>query len=129
LIVALGLRYCAVFLLAGRAALLRVARAHGELMRVLGRTDFLSFIRLYRPFVTGPLSAVAGLVFLMALQDVSVSQVLQPFGFTTISSRVYQYAQSQRIPDCAVWILCQALVGIYPLALLARWADRAHDRG
>lgn len=128
LIVALGLRHCAVFLLAGRAAMLRVARAHGELLRVLGRTDFASFVRLFRPFVAGPLSAAAGLVFLATLQDLSVSQVLQPFGFTTISSRVYQYAGAQRVPDCAVWILCQALVGVYPLGLLARWAERAHER-
>ncbi len=128
LIAALGLRYCAVFLLAGRAAMLRVARAHGELLRVLGRTDFVSFVRLYRPFIIGPMSAVGCLVFLAALQDLSISQVLQPFGFTTISTRVYQYAQTQRIPDCAVWVLCQALVGVYPLGLLARWAERAQGR-
>lgn len=128
LIAALALRYCAVFLLAGRAAMLRVARAHGELLRVLGRTDFLSFVRLFRPFIVAPLSAVACLVFLASLQDLSISQVLQPFGFTTISTRVYQYAQCQRIPDCAVWVLCQALVGVYPLGLLARWAERAQDK-
>jgi iron(III) transport system permease protein len=129
LIVALGLRFCAVFLVSGKAALLRVARAHGDVLRVLGRTDFISFVRLFWPFITGPMSAVACLIFLAALQDLSLSLVLQPFGFTTISSRVFQYAQAQRIPDCAVWMLCQALVGLYPLVLLARWADRAHDRG
>ncbi len=108
--------------------MLRVARAHGELLRVLGRTDFVSYVRLFRPFIIGPMSAVACLVFLASLQDLSISQVLQPFGFTTISTRVYQYAQSQRIPDCAVWVLCQALVGVYPLGLLARWAERAQDK-
>jgi iron(III) transport system permease protein len=128
LVIALGLRYAAVFLLAGRAALLRVARAHGEVLRVYGLTGLVTFLRLFRPFLVSSLAAVACLVFLAALQDLSVSQVLQPFGFTTISTRVYQYAQSQRIADCAVWILCQALIGVYPLALLARWAERSQDR-
>jgi iron(III) transport system permease protein len=128
LVAALGLRYCAVFLVAGRAALLRSARAHGEVLRVTGRTGFVSFVRLFRPFVAAPLVAVACLVALATLQDLSVSQVLQPFGFTTISSRVYQYAQSHRVADCAVWVLCQALVGVYPLMLLARWAEGAGAR-
>lgn len=127
LIAALGLRFTAVFLLAGRAAMLRVARAHGEILRVYGRTELLAFVALFRPFLLGSLSAVACLVFLATLQDLSLSQVLQPFGFTTISTRVHQYAQSQRVADCAVWILCQALVGLYPLALLARWAERSQD--
>ena len=129
LVAALGLRFCAVFLVAGQSALLRVARAHGDVLRVVGRTDLVSFVRLFRPFVAGPMSAVACLVFLALLQDLSVSLVLQPFGFTTISSRVFQYAQTQRVPDCAVWMLCQAVIGVYPLARLARWATVAPDRG
>ena len=54
--------------------------------------------------------------------------MMLPWRNSTISSRIYQYAQSQRIPDCAVWVLCQALLGIYPLVLLARWADSPKDR-
>lgn len=129
LIAAAGLRYCAVFLIAGQAALLRVARPHADVARVTGRTDLRSFLRLFRPFVAAPLAAAACFVFLEALKDLSLSLVLQPFGFTTLSTRLFQLAQTQRIPEGAPWVLCQALVGLYPLALLARMADPAHDTG
>jgi iron(III) transport system permease protein len=124
-----GLRFCAVFVIVGQAALLRVARPHVDVARITGRTDFVSFVRLFAPFVAAPLAAAACFVFLESLQDISLSLVLQPFGFTTISGRLFQYAQTQRIPEGAPWVLCQALVGVYPLSLLARLAETAHDMG
>jgi iron(III) transport system permease protein len=123
LVAALGVRFCAVLSIAGQAALLRTARVHADAIRMSGRTGLLSFLRLLRPYMTAPLAAAACFVFLESLKDISLSLLLQPFGFTTISTRLFQYAQTQRIPESAVWVFCLALVGVYPLWSLARLAD------
>jgi len=50
--------------------------------------------------------------------------MLSPFGFQSISARVFQFALTNRARDCAVWMLCLALIGVYPLMTLARLGDR-----
>jgi len=123
LCVAMGMRFCAVALFAGEAALLRTTRGHADVLRVHGRTSLASFVQLFRPFMMRPLMAGACFVLLECMKDLSLSLVLQPFGFTTIAIRMFQYSQTQRIHDCAVWIVCLILIGAYPLSVLARLAD------
>jgi iron(III) transport system permease protein len=127
---ALGVRFCGVFWIAGQAALLRTARVHSDVLRTYGRADLVSFLRLFRPYLSPPLVMAAGFVFLESLKDLPLSLILQPFGFTTLTTRLFQYAQTQRIPESAVLVLCLVLVGIYPLAMLARLAEpgQAGDR-
>jgi iron(III) transport system permease protein len=122
-----GVRFAAVFIAVSQAALLRQAGPHAALLRVLGRTDWLSFLRLLWPFLVRPLSAAAAFVFLECLKDELLPLLLQPFGFNTISTRVFQYAQTQRLRDCAVWVLCLGLLGLYPLFTLARQADAGSE--
>jgi iron(III) transport system permease protein len=123
LLLALGCRHAGVFVGTGQAALARHGRDHAQLVRVLGLTGLPAFLRLFHPFLWRPLTAAAAITFLEALKDLPVSLVLQPFGFTTIPLRVFQYAQAQRVKECAVWVVCLALVGLYPLFTLARLGD------
>jgi iron(III) transport system permease protein len=128
LAVALALRSCAVFVVATRAAIARQAPAHVDLLRTLGRTNLAAVTTLLGPFVSGPVAAAAAFVFLLSLQDQLLPLVLGPFGLDTVSTRVLQYAQTQRVRDCAVWMSCLALLGAYPLFMLARLAE-ASARG
>lgn len=123
LVAALGVRFAAVFLGAGRAALQRRGRDHLVLLRLLGHTGLSSFLGLLRPFLARPVAAAAAFVFLEILKDVHLTVLLAPFGFQSISARVFQLAQAERVRDCAVWMLCLALVGIYPVMTLARLGD------
>jgi iron(III) transport system permease protein len=125
----LGLRFCGVFVAAAQATLQRQAHQHLALLRALGRTDLTSFVSLMRTFLVRPVSAAAAFVLLESLQDLALPLVLQPFGFNTMSTRVFQYAQTQQVRDCAVWVLCLALVGIYPLFTLARIGESTPDAG
>jgi iron(III) transport system permease protein len=127
LVAALALRFTGVFVAAIEAAMLRHAREHVALLRVLGRADLSSMAALLRPFLSRPVSAAAALVFLESLKDLVLPLVLQPFGFNTLSTRVFQYAQTQQLRDCAVWVLCLGLIGVYPLFTLARAAEAGSD--
>jgi iron(III) transport system permease protein len=120
LVLALGLHFTGVVVAAGRAGLLREARSHGALLAVLGRSGMISSLRLLRPYLAGPLAAATAFVFLEAEKELALPLVLRPFGFETITSRLFQYAQTQRVHDCAVWVLLLALIGVYPLFTLAR---------
>ena len=73
-----------------------------------------------------PLAAAAAFAFLQCLQDVSLSIVLAPFGFPSMSARIFQLAQIERVRDTAVWMTCLALFGVYPLVTLARLGEREH---
>jgi iron(III) transport system permease protein len=119
-VLALGLRYCAVFVAAAQATLLGRGRQHCELMRSCERVSLFSFARLLRAFLARPVAAAATIVFIEASKDLPLSLLLGPFDVTTVAMRLFQYAQTQRLKECAVWVLCLALVGIYPLFALAR---------
>ena len=123
LLVALGVRYCAVFFVVGHATLLRGAGRHAELLRTLGRAGLPSLVRLLGPFFARPL-AVAGLfVFLEALRDLSLTLLLQPFGFSTAATHLFQQAQIGQLRDAALWLLCLAAAGLYPLLAIHRLLD------
>lgn len=123
LVGAFGVRHSAVFAGAAHAALQRHARDHLAVMRVLGRAGLGWFVVLLRPFLARPMAAAAAFVFLACLGEVHLSTVLSPFGFHTLSARVLQLAQAERTQECAVYMLCLALIGVFPLVTLARLAD------
>ncbi len=120
LVMALGVRLAAPFVGAGQAALARHGRDHVAVMRLLGHDGLSSFVSLLEPFLERPFAAAAAFVFLECLKDVPLSVVLSPFGFRSISARVFQLAQIERTRDCAVWMLCLGLIGLFPLMTLAR---------
>jgi len=124
LVMALSVHLSAVFVGAGRAALLRHGRGHLEVLRLTGHDRLSSFVALLRPFLAPPAAAAAAFVFLECLKDVDLTVMLSPFGFQSISARVFQFALTNRARDCAVWMLCLALIGVYPLMTLARLGDR-----
>jgi iron(III) transport system permease protein len=122
LALAIGLHFGAVFVAAGASALERQAGAHCTLLRSLGRAGALDSLWLLRPYLAGPLLAAAAFVALEGMKEQTLTVLLQPFGWSTVSTRVFQYAQTQQLHDCAVWILCLAIAGLYPLLTLARLA-------
>jgi iron(III) transport system permease protein len=118
-LVASGLRYVAVFVAAGELPLRRRAADHCRMARLLGRTGPLS-LDLLRPYLVGPAAGAAAFVLVDAIKDLSLSVLLQPFGFTTLSTRLFQHLQTGSLRDSAVWVLCTVLIGLYPLHVLSR---------
>ncbi|MCC6524894.1 MAG: hypothetical protein IT373_19720 [Polyangiaceae bacterium] len=121
LVMALGVHLCAVFVATGLAGLRRQGREHVALLLLLGHTRLRS-LGLLRPFLSRPVAAAAAFVFLECIKDVQLTTVLSPFGFSSISARVLELAQTERMRDCAVWMLGLGLIGLYPLMTLARTA-------
>jgi iron(III) transport system permease protein len=124
LALAMAVRLAGLFVGVGRAALSRGGRDHVATARLLGRDGLFDFVSLLRPVLARPAAACAVFAFLECLEDVDLTVVLAPFGFESISSRVFQLALTSRTADCAPWMLCLALLGLWPLATLARLADR-----
>jgi iron(III) transport system permease protein len=105
------------------AALLRHGRQHVSVLRLTGHVGIASFVELLRPMLSRPAAAAAAFVFLECLKDVQLTVELSPFGFQSISARIFQFALTERTRDCAPWMVCLALIGIYPLMTLARLGD------
>ncbi len=120
LTLALALHVVAVFLAAGESALKRQAVAHCVLLRSVGRTGALASLSLLRPYLGGPALAAAAFVLLETMKEQTLTVLLQPFDFGTVSTRVFQYGQTGQLRDAAVWILCLGLAGLYPLLTIAR---------
>jgi iron(III) transport system permease protein len=123
LVFAFGVHGAAVFVGAGLAALERAARGHVAVLRLVGRAGLGSFVAHLRPALGPSLGAAAAFVFLQALDDVSLSIVLAPFGAPSVAARVFQLAQVERVRDTAVWMTVLALLGVYPLVTLARLGE------
>lgn len=127
LTVAMGVRLAGLFVATGRSALSRGGGAHVATAQLLGHDGLVDFVSLLRPVLARPAFACAVFAFLECLKDVHLTVALAPFGFESISSRVFQLALTDRTADCAPWMLCLALIGLWPLMTLARLADRSDD--
>jgi iron(III) transport system permease protein len=120
LVAALGLRFGAVFFAVGQSALDRRTQSHIDTLRTFGRTGIWSFLRLLSPFLETPVAAASAYVFLESLKDLSLTLLLQPFGFGTVNTRLFQYANTGRVRECAVLVICLILLGLFPLVTLMR---------
>lgn len=63
------------------------------------------------------------LVFLEAAKELDLSQALQPFGYTSLSLRIFSQAGLHLARDAAAWVTSLQLACLAPALLLARTLD------
>jgi len=104
-------------------SLARIPRQLTEAARVLGRsrTEALwsvSLPQLKTSFLVGGI-----LIFVESINEVGANTVLQPFGYSSLSLRVFSQLADSRPQDAATWVLVTALVCAYPLWILSNLLD------
>jgi iron(III) transport system permease protein len=120
-LLAATLRFTAFAYVSAQSGLQGVSLRLDEAVRCAGRHPLYGTVRVVLPLIRGPLSVGALLVFVMAAKELTLSLILQPFGFGSLALSIYHFADIDLYQPAAVYALCLVLVVVYPVLSLNRW--------
>ncbi|HVF64820.1 MAG TPA: iron ABC transporter permease [Casimicrobiaceae bacterium] len=123
LLYAYVVRYFAVAWNGIEPGFLRITPAMDAAARSLGANIAQTFRRVHAPLLTRSVAATFLLVFVDIMKELPATLVLRPFNFDTLATQTYQFARDERLAEAALPSLAIVLVGLVPIALLAK-ADR-----
>ncbi len=99
---------------------MKIAPSLDAAARNLGETSSGVIRRVHVPLLRPALGAAALLVFVDSMKELSATLLLRPFNFETLATHVYSEASRGTYEDGSVAALLIVLVGLIPVALLAR---------
>lgn len=97
----------------------RLSSAQLECARSLGCSRLQALRHAVLPQLLPVLAGGALLVFVLAATELTLALTLQPFGFSSLSLRIFAYAGIQMTQLSSLWVLCLVLLCVYPIWRLA----------
>ena len=94
----------------------KIGKKHHEASRTLGKSYYISMIKVDLPILKPFLISGMALVFIDLVRELPVTLVLRPFNFHTLATQVYQYASDEMLPEAAVPSLI--IIGISMIFIL-----------
>lgn len=125
IVVAYLIRYLAVSMQAVEAGLERVGvRAH-ESSRLLGRGPLRTTVLVDVPMIRTALVSAFLLAFIDMMKELPIVLILRPFNFSTLPTRVFDYANDEMIPESSLASLLIIAIAMIPvLVIVARGQHR-----
>ncbi|WP_245418455.1 ABC transporter permease [Cohaesibacter intestini] len=122
--------YCVRFMAmsygAGETGLQRISPNLEAAARTLGRSPMRTLIEIDLPMIRPALISGALLVFVDVMKELPATILLRPFNFDTLATLVYGQASLEAFEKGSLAALSIVLVGIVPVILLSRTANRSH---
>lgn len=126
-LVVMLLAYVARFLAPGfnaiDSAMQRITRSQEEAARSLGYTGMRLFFRVHLPLLRGGVFSAAMLVFVDVMKEMPITLMTRPFGWDTLSVRVFEMTSEGQWERAALPALALVLVGLLPVILLTRQSE------
>ncbi len=129
LVLAYVLRFLAIGIGSIDAGLTRISPSLDQAARSLGQTTGGMLRRVHLPLLRPALAAGALLVFVDAMKELPATLMLRPVNFETLATWLYADAARGAYEDGAVAAFLIVLVGLVPVALLARSGMRQDAPG
>lgn len=120
-LLATTLRFTAFAYFGAESGLAGVSRRLDEAVRCLGRPRLGGVLGVLLPQIRGPLAVGGLLVFVITAKELTLSLVLQPFGYGSLALSIYHFAAIDLYPPAAVYALVLVLVVLYPVLSIDRW--------
>jgi iron(III) transport system permease protein len=117
-------RFLTVALSSVESGLLRIRPALELAARSLGRTPTEVLLEIHLPLLRRSLLAGMLLVFVEVLKELPATLIMRPFNFNTLAVRAYEMAANERLVDAALPALAIVAIGLLPILLLHRAANR-----
>ena len=117
-------RFSAVALQSVEAGYSRLPVSVDETSRVLGAGRLRLFLRVHLPLLNRSVLAAALLVFVDTMKELPATLLLRPFGSDTLAVVAYNLARDERLAEASLPSLAIVVVGLLPVALLARTIGR-----
>lgn len=125
LLLAYAVRFLAVAHAPIESHLGRISRAIDDGARLLGATGPALLRRVHLPLLRTGLATAAALVFVDVMKEMPITLMTRPFGWDTLAVRVFELTSEGEWTRAALPSLAIVLVGLLPVALLLRRAERA----
>jgi iron(III) transport system permease protein len=125
IVIAYVIRFLAVAIGFGQAALARISPDLDDAARTLGArpAGVVRFVHL--PLSRPALWGAALLVFVDCLKELPATLLLRPLNVETLSTYIYQFATRGSFEEGALAALLIVAVGILPVMRMVRYADEA----
>ncbi|MBK1703010.1 ABC transporter permease [Halochromatium glycolicum] len=120
-LLATTLRFTAFASFSIESGLAGVSPRLDDALRCAGRGRLHGLLRVLLPQIRGPLVIAALLVFVITSKELTLSLVLQPFGYGSLALSIFRFAEIDLYPPAALYTLSLVLVLIYPVLSLNRW--------
>jgi len=124
LLLAYLIRFIAVAFGPLEGSLARIRPSLPEAARSLGVSGPRLFARVYLPLLVPGVLSAALLVFVDVLKEMPATLLLRPFGWSTLSVRVFEMTSEGEWARAALPALTLVLVGLVPVILLIRRSAR-----
>lgn len=120
LVYAYAARFLAISAGGAEAGFQKISPSLDSAARNLGETAGGVVRRVHMPLLRPALGGAALLVFVDAMKELPATLLLRPFNFETLATHVYAEAARGTYEEGSVAALLIVLVGLIPVALLAR---------
>lgn len=108
------------------AGLTKITREVEEASRTLGHGTFSTLKKIHIPLLRKSVLTAAILVFVDVMKELPATLILQPFNFSTLATRVYEYASDERFRESALWAVTITATGIVPVIILSKGILKPH---
>ena len=125
MLVAFVARFLAVAYSSVESAMNRITRSHDEAARNLGVSGWALLRRVYLPLLSGGLFSGVLMVFVDVMKEMPITLMTRPFGWDTLSVRVYNMTSEGMWDQAALPAIAIVLAGLLPVILLSRQRDVA----
>lgn len=93
-----------------------------EVSRSLGRTPFSTLVDVISPIMKPAYFSALLLVFVDVMKELPLTLILRPFNFHTLSTKAFEMASIELLPQTAFPAIMIIFVGLLPVFLINRWA-------
>lgn len=124
LLYAYAVRFLAVANSAIESGFKRIPVHIDDVARTLGLTRRGVIAMVHLPLLRRSVLMSAAIVFVDVLKELPATLIVRPFNFDTLAVRVYQLASDERLNEAATGSLLIVAIGLVPIFLLTRIADR-----
>ena len=97
--------------------------------RTLGASRGSVLHRIHAPMIRGSVLTAALLIFVDSAKELPATLILRPFNFETLATTVYNAASLEQLDRAGPAALAIVVVGLLPVAVLARTMSRARPGG
>ncbi|MCC5932238.1 MAG: iron ABC transporter permease [Cyclobacteriaceae bacterium] len=125
LVYAYTVRFLAVAYNSVDAGFKKIPEGLTEASRSLGKSTFITLIRVNLPLLKASAISGALLVFVDVLKELPLTLILRPFNFSTLATRAFELASDERIGESAGPALIIVFTGILPVILLSRLVTKS----
>ena len=118
MIFAYMVRFLAVSYGSIEAGLTKISQSMDNVARTLGNSPLKVIYKIHLPMLKSSIFTASILVFVDTLKELPITLILQPFNFSTLSTRIFEYASDERLQESAPWAVAIVLIGLIPVLIL-----------